>query len=179
MEPQELAMLEVQIRSILAAADLQWIAENVDDAISAGVSSEKGITIRKGRGLTLFGEEPDIVAEIVEPGSRQRPQRIVATNEPVTQEGRIGFFITALRRAVAELPGIQEESVKTLAGTSDELAGRSDQLAGSASLIQFRPDEDAATQEPPRLVDLNDDNARQLRLEALRVLEELAAEVRQ
>jgi hypothetical protein len=170
LESQELVAVEARIRAILGAAGLQWIVDSVDEAISAGVTGEKGIVVRKGRGLTLFGNEGDVVAEVVEPGSRQRPQRIVATNEPVIQQDRVEFFIAALRRAVGELPEIQEESVKILSLTTD-------QSTADIGSIQFRPDEDAPVQEPPRLADLVDVGTQQLRLEALRVLEELDAEL--
>lgn len=170
MEVQELAALEERIRAILSAPDLQWILASVDAAIGAGLSSEKSIIIRKGRGSTLFGDEGDAVAEVVEPGSRQRPQRVAATNEPLTQLQRVTLFIAALRRAAAELPLIQDEAFKILSDAPS-------QSAESVRAIQFLPDEDSVIQEPPRLADLDDSDAQQQRLEALRVLEELDAEV--
>jgi hypothetical protein len=76
MEEQQLLAVEAEIRAILESVGLQWILESVDDAIASGLSIEKGITIRQRRRWTRAGYEDEEVAEIVQPGSRERPQRI-------------------------------------------------------------------------------------------------------
>lgn len=169
MEEQQLIAIEAELRAILESAELRWILESVDDVIASGLSIEKGITIRQRRRWTRSGYEDEEVAEIVEPGSRERPQRIVATDEPFNRQQRVSFLLSALRRAISELPVLQEETFKNL--------HESDELDPTVQSIRFLPDENSASSGPPMLNDLEEPYAIQLRTDALRLLEVLAQEV--
>jgi hypothetical protein len=169
MEEQQLIAIEEELRAILVSVGLQWILESVDDAIASGLSIEKGIAIRQRRRWTRSGYENEEVAEIVEPGSRERPQRIVATDEPFNRQQRVSFLLSALRRAIGELPVLQEETFKSLHET--------DEPDATVRSIRFLPDENSALSGPPALSDLQEPRAIELRAGALRLLEVLAQEV--
>src|SRR5438067_541327 len=117
MDELELSEIEIGLRSILVSANIQWILDSVDEALRAGISSEKGIIIHQARGwMRDAGHEQRAI--VVEPGSRQRPQRMVVTNEPFSIRQRVELIVTSIRRAVVELPTLQEEIFKVLNGTS-------------------------------------------------------------
>jgi hypothetical protein len=169
MEEQQLIAIEEELRAILVSVGLQWILESVDDAIASGFSIEKGITIRQRRRRTRSGYEDEEFAEIVEPGSRERPQRIVATDEPLNRHQRVSFLLSALRRAIGELPVVQEETFKNLHGT--------DEPDATVRSIRFLPDENSSLSGPPELGDLQEPHTIELRAGALRLLEALDQEV--
>lgn len=85
--------------------------------------------------------------EVIGPGSRERPQRTVASNEPFSPRQRVSLLLSALEQAVTELPGIQEETLKNLNGTQHQ----QDLFVES---LRFLPEEDAFTSGPPVLADL-------------------------
>jgi len=169
VQEQQLIEIEAEVRAILESVGLQWILESVDSSLASGLSIEKGITIRQRRRYTHSGYREEEFAEIIQPGSHERPQRIVATDEPFSQQERISFLLAALRRAVSELPALQEETFKNLHQTGD-----SDTAVQS---IRFLPDENSSSSGPPALSDLQEPDAIQLRIDALHLLEALAEEV--
>lgn len=170
MEESELVELETEMRAIMASAGLQWILDGVDVAISAGISSEKGIVIRHRQRWTRGGFEDVDIPEVIEPGSRERPQRTVVNNEPFTPRQRVNLLLSALEQVVTELPVIQVETLKNLNGTQHQ----EDTFVES---IRFLPEEDAFTSGPPVLGDLLLPEAVEIRASISRVLSALTAEV--
>jgi hypothetical protein len=170
LEEPELIELETEMRAIMASAGLQWILDSVDAAISAGISSEKGIVIRHRQRWTRGGFEDVDIPEVIGPGSRERPQRTVVSNEPFTPRQRVNLLLSALEQAVTELPVIQVETRKNLNGTEHQ----QDTFVES---IRFLPEEDAFTSGPPILGDLLLSEAVEVRASISRVLSALAAEV--
>lgn len=171
MDNEEFIRVEEEIRSIIAEADLQWILTSVDEAISAGISSEKGIIVQQRRRRTSMGSEEFEFARLVEPGGREHPKRVVSTNEPFSPQQRVELFISALGRAITELPSIQEETLKHLAETPN-------QDSVPVHSLRFMPEEDAvASAGPPEMENLQNAAARQRRIATQRVLDALEAEV--
>jgi hypothetical protein len=115
-----------------------------------------------------MGYEDEEVAEILEPGGRERPQRLIATNEPFSRRQRVALLLSALDKLVSELPTIQGETLKDLNRAQEEV-----EIVES---ISFVPEEDSTIGSPP-LADLDDTNAIRIRSETARVLSALGEEV--
>jgi hypothetical protein len=170
MDEHELSQVETELRSILAAANLEWISAGVDDAIHIGISSEKGIIVRQARGWRrAIGEEE--IAIVIEPGSRERPQRTVVTNEPFTEQERVDLLISSIRQGLVELPAIQEDTLNLLKGQAEH----QNESIGS---VQFIPEVEADRLAPSQPSEVDESGARELRRRALLVLDALLAEVR-
>jgi hypothetical protein len=170
MDEHELAEVEAELRRILVSADLEWILTSVYDAIRVGIPSEKGIVIRRARGWRR-DEGHEEVAIVLRPGSRERPQRTVVTNEPFTAQQRVDLFLSSIRQAMVELPALQEDMLELLSGTAGH---ESEGVSG----VHFLPEVDTDTSVPPQLPELQDPEAVQRRESALRVLDALLVEVR-
>ena len=170
MDENELADLEGRLRDILVLADLQWILTSIDAAIHAGISSEKGIVIREARGWRRdLGEEE--VARVLPPGSRERPQRTMVTNEPFTSQQRVELLISSIKQATVELPSTQEETLKLLNST----AGYENESVNS---VQFKAEVDTDTSGPPQLAEVLEPEASRARARAVSLLDAFLVEVR-
>jgi hypothetical protein len=167
MDEHELIEVEAELHRILTSANLEWILASVDDAARVGVSSEKGIIVRQARGWRRE-EGHEEIAIVLGPGSRERPQRTMVTNEPFTDQQRVDLLISSIRQALVELPALQEGTLKLLNEPAGEAIGR----------VHFEPEVDTDTSVPPELSKLYEPVTSQLRVRALSVLDALLAEVR-
>jgi hypothetical protein len=113
LEEQELAGTEAAIREILISAGLQWILDDVDEALGAGIWVDKPVVVRHQSRQTPTGEEKFDYYEPATPGVKGKLQNIT-TNIPDTRLQRVELLISALQRAVIELPAIQEDTLRNL-----------------------------------------------------------------
>jgi hypothetical protein len=174
LDERELADLEAAIREIIASVGLQWILNDVDTAISEGVLQEKPVITRHQRRQTSAGYEK---IDFFGPPEKEenRSHSTVSTNIPYNRRQRVELLLTALKRAVSELPAIQEETVKTL----NQVEG-SDQAhaAPSVQAVRFLPEDDAVNPiQPPLLSDLHTPSSIEHRASVVRILSELAEEL--
>lgn len=130
MTEHELQAVEDAIRELLTNSPLQWLLDEVDEAISAGVPEER-LLRRRTRGATgSHGldrgadtvREAEVPYETVSLNSLATGQReswrktgsLVITTRPMTTKERVQLFYSALRRALLEVPEIEQAALKAL-----------------------------------------------------------------
>jgi hypothetical protein len=132
MNETELVTVERSLREIFAESGLQWILDQVDASIEAGISEQVQISFNR--------REPEFFRVPVTSG-RKRPID-ASTNRPYSAAERVDLLLTALERAATELPELHNTLIKTLAREGDN-----DQLP--VQTVMFLPDEDATHASPP------------------------------
>lgn len=131
MTEDELQAAENAIRELLTNSPLQWIVDEVDEAISAGVPEERllrrrtrGAAGTHGLGHGAVVRETGVPYETVsihslETGQRESWRRtgsLVITTRPMTAAERVQLFYSALRRALLEVPEIEQTALRTPIG---------------------------------------------------------------
>lgn len=174
MEEQELAGTEAAIREILISAGLQWILDDVDEALGAGIWADKPVVVRHQSRQTPTGEEKFDYYEPATPGVKGKLQNIT-TNIPDTRLQRVELLISALQRAVIELPAIQEDTLRNLNRQEDtEEQGH----IMPADAVSFLPEDGTASpSSPPRLSDILSPEAALRRDSMVRVIAALLEEI--
>lgn len=134
MNEAELRRVEQDLRDVVIGSPLEWVLEEVDDAVDAGVPEEKVLRRRSQRGSN--SEETAFVLEAVryetlsraEVGDREfslsdKKGTVVVTTRPMTAEERLRLFYDALRRVLVDLPEIEENTLDTLGSVPEEEQG--------------------------------------------------------
>jgi hypothetical protein len=176
LNEQELAETEAAIREILISAGLQWILDDVDEALSAGIWTDKPVVVRHQSRQTPTGEEKFDFYEPAIPGVKGR-QRNITTNIPHTRLQRVELLISALRRAIIELPAIQEDTLKNL--NLQEDAGEQGHIM-PADTVSFLPEDGTSSPaSPPQISDILTREATLRRDSTVRVITTLLEEIAQ
>ncbi|MEU1129874.1 hypothetical protein ABZ383_08410 [Streptomyces sp. NPDC005900] len=143
MNALEMREVEDLLRDLIRSAGLDWLLDELDEAIATGVAEEKLLQRRRG---TSTGEyEALAVAEMGTDTfhrSLKRGASVVVTTRPMNARERTELHVDALRRLFLELPEIEAETLKIVNAEDDphrapvhsvrfipdeELTGRRDQ----------------------------------------------------
>jgi hypothetical protein len=174
LDEQELARTEAAIREILISAGLQWILDDVDEALGAGIWADKPVVVRHQSRKTPTGEEKVDFYEPATPGVKGKLQSIT-TNIPHTRLQRVELLISAVQRAVVELPAIQEDTLKNL--NLQEDAEEQGHIM-PADMVSFLPEDGTASpSSPPQLSDVLGRDAAIRRDSTVRIIAALLEEI--
>lgn len=126
MDDSELQNIEQQIRDTLSGTEIEWILDEVDLAVSAGVPEERILRRRTHRNRgDQIPTTPDALAseytllmssEIASSdyeASRKRGT-LVITTRPMTKQERLQILLDSIRRVFIELPEIELKTLETL-----------------------------------------------------------------
>ncbi|OLT26292.1 hypothetical protein BJF83_21670 [Nocardiopsis sp. CNR-923] len=184
MNESELYSVEQRIRDLLTDTGMDWVLDEVDAAIAAGVPEEKILRRRSHRGggkhLT---SSPMAVASQYEVVERQqlgsdeyeashKKGTLVITTRTMTSPERVKLLLDALRRIFVELPEIELETLKTLRTSPNNDEGTRSEVRS----VAFEPDENARHRRE-RSVVLTEDMPQERRERIRGILANLAAEV--
>lgn len=141
MNDEQLAALEQGMRAMLTEFGLDWVRENIEERIAAGVQKEVLVrrSSRRQAPATLFDEEDFQYTEL---SSDSKGQRMIG-NLRLNPADRVRLVTQALRRLMVELPEIHEDTIKRLAA--------SEERGTTAEGMLFLPDEDDTAEAPPSL----------------------------
>lgn len=136
MNDSELVEIERSLRAIFPEAGLQWILDQVDTSIDAGITEEGQLSIHRHEIEFLRG-----------PISGSSGLKAASTNRPYSPAERLDLLLTSLERAATELPEIHSAMNKALTEERDD---------GHAPIqtVAFLPDEDASRASPPPSVEV-------------------------
>ncbi len=148
MNELELRRVEQEIRDTLAGTDLEWVLDEVDAAIAAGVPEEKILRRRQNRGnddrqspAAEAARYETVERRMLSPeafeASRKRGTLVIATRPMVDLE-RVQLLLDALRRVLVELPEIALDTLKTLRSSAEADAGFRNEVHD----VSFEPEED-------------------------------------
>ncbi|WP_433179921.1 hypothetical protein [Actinoallomurus sp. CA-150999] len=155
MNQFEMRRAEQDIRNTLTDTGLEWVLDEVDAAIAAGVPEERILRRQTQRGgphrqpmspraaaaeyVTLDREQ--LSGDEYE-SSRKRGTLVITTRAMTDQE-RLELLLDALRRVLIEVPDIEGEITKTLATPPDTDEGMRVEVEDTS----FEPDESARRRE--------------------------------
>ncbi|MFB9831557.1 hypothetical protein [Actinoallomurus acaciae] len=147
MDDLELRRVDRGLRGLFEGTDLEWVLNEVDEAIADGVSEERILQRRRGKGRQRREGREDFRAAAsedytiarAEGGEREASRRggtLVITTRPMTLRERVLLLLDAVRRVVIELPEIEAETLAALRpATTDE------GLRLIAETVVFEPEE--------------------------------------
>lgn len=173
MNAEGLRAAEAEIRSTLVGSSLEWVLDEVDLAIAAGIPEEKVLRNRSQRvgattGLDADASQFETVDRIKLPNkeieaSRKRGTLVIATR-PMTDRERVHLLLEALRRVLVELPDIEAETLALLGTIPAADEGEREEIEG----VVFEPD-DTPRNRPRRSMELGSriPDARRERLDEL------------
>jgi len=144
-----LLRIEIRLRALLEETDLEWVLDEVDEAIAEGVPEEGILRRRPQKGRRP--REQDLWADAAEDytilHSRQidsgeleasrKSGTLVITTRPMTVRERVLLLLDAVRRVVIELPAIESETLDLLKAES----GRGVEDRGGIEAAVFEPEE--------------------------------------
>ncbi|WP_433594113.1 hypothetical protein [Nocardia sp. CA-145437] len=146
MNTDELRSIEEKLRAAIIRTPLEWVLDEVDAAVVAGVQEEK--VLRRRRTRNRDRSTPDLEAnsyEVVDrssvtgaeyAASRQRGT-LVITTRPMTDSERVEHLLEALRRVFVELPAIESEALTVLQTVPSTEPG----VRGEVDGVAFEPEE--------------------------------------
>ncbi|MER7211997.1 hypothetical protein ABT340_33495 [Streptosporangium sp. NPDC000239] len=146
MNEEELLRTEQVLRDVLTESQLEWVLDEVDSTIAAGVPEEKVLQRRSVRGNNT--DDYGLAAEALVTEVRQnagsaeyealrKRGSLVITTRSMTVRERVQLLHDALRRVLIELPEIEEEAMKVLHSAPVEDLG---ERSGVTS-VRFVPSE--------------------------------------
>jgi hypothetical protein len=139
----EMREVEDLLRNLIRSAELDWLLDELDEAIATGVAEEK--LLQRRRGASTEEYEALAVADVgtdIFHRSLKRGASVVVTTRPMNARERTELHLDALRRLFLELPEIEAETLKIVSAEGDphrapvrsvrfvpdeELTGRRDQ----------------------------------------------------
>ncbi|MGW0060577.1 hypothetical protein ACWDTT_11700 [Streptosporangium sandarakinum] len=186
MDEDDLARVELGLRDALTGTSLEWVLDEVDAAIAAGVSEERVLRRRNQRGNTA--DDYDLAAEVAEAARYETVYRttagsvehetsskggsLVITTLPMTIRQRVELLIEALRRVLIELPEIEEEAIKMLHTAPSGERGRRSEVTS----VRFAPSQEAGRR-TEREIELSPQRLTDRRETLKTLLADLASEV--
>jgi hypothetical protein len=171
MDNAELELLERGMRALLTESGLGWVRASIEEGIAAGTHTEVSIPRRSSRGNeppSLFDEDG---FQYKGPSPTSGGRQLIG-NVRLSQAERVTLITQAIRRLIAELPEIHQDTMKRLAPTDDEADMA---VAG----MEFVPDEDDAAQAPPSFEAVMTPQARAARRAAVEFLAQVDREISQ
>ncbi|KZM75418.1 hypothetical protein AWN90_18715 [Nocardia terpenica] len=130
---------------MIVGTGLEWVLDEVDAAIAAGVPEEKVLRRRQqqvggsaGRAAEATKYEVvDRALASAEPGTSGRGATLVIATRAMTDQERVRVLLEALRRVLVELPYIEIETLKTLRTVPESDEGSRSEVEG----VVFEPEE--------------------------------------
>jgi hypothetical protein len=148
LNEDELLRIEQELRNVILGSHLEWILDEIDAAVAAGVPEEKVLqrrSRRRGAGTSPQHGRLDVPYITVQMNVAERDREalekngaLVITTRPMTTRERVELMNTALQRVLVELPMIEEETLKILHNPSEEERGSRTPV----TRIRFVPDEE-------------------------------------
>ncbi|MFD5732332.1 hypothetical protein ACFWIY_05835 [Streptomyces sioyaensis] len=151
MNALEMREVENLLRDLIRSAGLDWLIDELDEAIATGIAEEK--LLQRRRGASTEEYEALTVAEVGTDTfhrSLKRGASVVVTTRPMNARERTELHLDALRRLFLELPEIESAALKIMRAEDDphrapvrsvrfvpdeELTGRRDQTHEVASRL--------------------------------------------
>jgi hypothetical protein len=116
--PDELADAKRNLRVFAAANEMQWVLDQVDEAISLGVAEIRTMrqSIRQGREEYMAV----LTDEILIPGRRRRRKRSeeFVSRRPMTDLEQINLLIDALGRVLVDLNQVAKATIESVNDSS-------------------------------------------------------------
>ncbi|WP_411145473.1 hypothetical protein [Streptomyces sp. x-80] len=136
MNALEMREVEDLLRDLIRSAGLDWLIDELDEAIATGVAEEK--LLQRRRGTPTEEYEALAVADMGTDTfhrSLKRGASVVVTTRPMTARERTELHLDALRRLFLELPEIEAETLK-IVNAEDDLH------RAPVRSVRFAPDEE-------------------------------------
>lgn len=151
MNALEMREVEDVLRDLIRSVGLDWLIDELDEAISTGVAEER--LLQRRRGASTEEYEALAVADVGTDSfhrSLKRGASVVVTTRPMNARERTELHLDALRRLFLELPEIERATLKIMGAEGDshrapvrsirfvpdeELTGRRDQSHEVASRL--------------------------------------------
>jgi hypothetical protein len=157
MDADELADAKRKLRDFASANGMQWVLDELDEAISQGIPEI--ITLRQSTQQGRLYYEDITKGPGTEPSSARRRRRAeeFVRRRPMTDFEQANLLIQALRRVLVDLDDVANESIETLNDPAEQVNQHSSDSFESTNahrpapppitLISFAPDEGSTT--PP------------------------------
>ena len=130
---EDLAHLRDALRDFAGERGLQWVLQEVDQAVAEGVLEPIQLRQTTRRGQQVYETVPQEPRSI--PG-RKRSEEFVS-RRPMTELEQVGTLIDALRRVLVHLPPVAQAGIDIL--RSSEVTGTYDSLVSD---VRFAPEND-------------------------------------
>jgi hypothetical protein len=151
MTEQELQDAIGKLRAFAIEQGMQWVLDQVDEAIALGVPEERRLRQTNRRGQTTYEDvTPPIPIELEDPWEdrKARHSEEFIHSRPMTAREQAELLVDALRKVLIELDDIASGSLEALDPTSfpgyvdgsDELKSRAFPVP-RVGTISFAPDE--------------------------------------
>lgn len=153
MDAEELFATRQKLRSFASAHGMQWVLDEVDEAVSLGISEARTLRQHTRQGQITYEDVTglDYSADATSARGRRGTEEF-ARRRPMTDLEQVELLVTALRRVLVDLDEIADEAVSVLNDLADreqqEFTDRSksdDDIPAPASPpvyeIAFAPDE--------------------------------------
>jgi hypothetical protein len=140
VEPSELEAAKQALRSFAVANGMDWLLDELDEAVAVGVVAVKSLRQASRKGEQVYEEVP---ASAPSARGRKRAEEFL-TRRPMTDQEQVEALIGALRRVLVDLDDVARVAVEQLNGLPVV-----DAQAGSE---QTDPDGGESSQEPPTIL---------------------------
>lgn len=110
-----------KLRLFASAHGLQWVLDEVDEAVSLGISETRTLRQSTRQGQITYEDITDLdyPAETTSARNRRGTEEF-ARRRPMTGLEQIELLVTALRRVLVDLDGIADEAVNLLNNPVDQ-----------------------------------------------------------
>jgi hypothetical protein len=113
MNAEELTNVKQKLRNFASANGMQWVLNEVDEAVSLGVPETRTLrqSSRQGRITYVDITGPDV--GLASTRKRRNTEDFV-TRRPMTEAEQVDLLIQALRRVLVDLDEIAKQSIEAL-----------------------------------------------------------------
>jgi hypothetical protein len=151
MNAEELDDAKQKLRTFVSANGMQWVLDEVDEAVSLGISEVRTLRQSTQQGRITYEDVTELEASGVASSRRRKRAEEFARRRPMTDVEQVELLVLALRRVLVDLNGVADESIRVLNNAGEveqhkfpELSGLEDgQIPAPppVSEIDFAPDE--------------------------------------
>jgi hypothetical protein len=114
MNAEELAETMQKLRDFTSTNGMQWVLDEVDDAVSLGVPETRTLRQVTRQGQTLYEDVTDFNSTGARPSRRHRRSEEFVSRRPLTDIEQIELLVQALRRVLIDLDDIATGSIDAL-----------------------------------------------------------------
>jgi len=147
MNDEELGATNEKLRAFAASHGMQWILDEVDEAVSLGIPEVRTLRQASQQGRIIYEDITGIDLTDIPPNRRPKRSEEFVSRRPMTELEQAELLVQALRRVLVDAEKIASESIDTLNQPVDRIASESyDQEHDIIDLppvdgIAFAPDE--------------------------------------
>jgi len=147
MNDEELTATNAKLRAFAASHGMQWILDEVDEAVSLGIPEVRTLRQSSQQGRIIYEDITGVDLTDIPPGRRPKRSEEFVSRRPMTELEQVVLLVEALRRVLVDSEKIASESIDTLNQPVDRFAsGSYDQEHPAIDLppvdgIAFAPDE--------------------------------------